>query len=371
MSRSTSHVVFVSALSYLKLSSSLQGTKLFEIFQIPIEIPQKISFLRGNPTFFIRNFENCHFRLVNSKEKHYLCRVIYNKMMSYEQFWQPLTVIYEAGEAKAIARLVLEKRYGLTMADVLCGRAETIDSNELSVLQQRLLTGEPVQYALGEAEFYGRSFHVESGVLIPRPETAELCQWIIASDEHGLTRASKKTVRDNPCSSEIKILDIGTGSGCIACTLAAELPQAQVTAWDISAEALLIAQENAKRTNVHVQFEQVDILITHYSIPVTPYDIIVSNPPYICEKERGSMDRNVVEHEPEVALFVPDDDPLLFYRAIARYAQEALNTDGCLYFEINPLYLKELTEMLHQTGFSHVESKDDQFGKTRFIRACK
>jgi release factor glutamine methyltransferase len=162
------------------------------------------------------------------------------------------------------------------------------------------------------------------------------------------------------------ILDIGTGSGCIACTLAAELPEAQVTAWDISEAALSVARENAKRTNVHVSFEQVDAL----NIPLTPdkWDIIISNPPYICEQERATMERHVLDYEPSLALFVPDDDPLLFYRAIADYARQSLTAGGSLFFEINPLYAEQLKSLLSAMSYHHIEVRDDQYGKPRMIK---
>lgn len=277
--------------------------------------------------------------------------------MTYEEFWKPLTAIYEAGEAKAIASLVMEVRFGLSITDVVCGK--TGDDAEMQALQQRLLTGEPVQYILGEAEFGGRTFHVEPGVLIPRPETYELCQWIM-EEGRGVKEEERKT----------SILDIGTGSGCIACTLAAELPSTQITAWDISDVALRIAAENAKRTNAHISFKKVDILNPQFPILHSQFDIVVSNPPYICNKERATMERNVLEHEPALALFVPDNDPLLFYRAIARYAAKALRPGGTLYFEINPLYVNEMKQMLSEEGFSHTEIRNDQFGKQRFTKSC-
>ena len=279
--------------------------------------------------------------------------------MTFEKFWKPLTTIYEAGEAKAVARLVMEVRFGLSMTDVVCGK--TGDEAEMQILQQRLLTGEPVQYILGEADFGGRTFHVEPGVLIPRPETYELCRWIMVDGRWKMENGRN-----------VSILDIGTGSGCIACTLAAELPDAEVMAWDISDDALRIAAENAKRTNVQVSFEKVDILNTPLLYREglgVGLDLIVSNPPYICNKERETMERNVLEHEPELALFVPDDDPLLFYRAIARYAAKALNPSGALYFEINPLYVNEMLQMLSDEGFSHTEVRNDQFGKQRFTKS--
>ena len=274
--------------------------------------------------------------------------------MTYREFWQPLTAVYGEGEARAVARLVLEMHFGLTMADVLCERLPS--SEELQCIQRRLLDGEPVQYVLGEAEFGGQRFRVSPSVLIPRPETYELCQWCLP-----------------PMLAEWegKVLDIGTGSGCIACTLAAELPKAAVTAWDISEGALAVARENAERTGVHVSFEQVDVL----DIPSARYDekwdIIVSNPPYICEREKATMERHVLEHEPHTALFVPDDDPLLFYRAVSDYAWQTMNSGGTLCFEINPIYYKELEQLLHCRGFAAVGSREDQFGKIRFIKATR
>ena len=285
--------------------------------------------------------------------------------MTYNELWRQLTQVYDDYEAKAIARMVYEVRFGLMPSDLFIGKdtqLSTDDQKLLAEITQRLLTGEPIQYVLGEAEFGGRTFHVEPGVLIPRPETYELCQWIMEE------RRGKKEERRNT-----SILDIGTGSGCIACTLAAELTDAEVTAWDISDDALRIATENAKRTNVHVSFEKVDVLNTSHlnrERPATGLDIIVSNPPYICNKERATMERNVLEHEPELALFVPDDDPLLFYRTIARFAAKTLNPGGALYFEINPLHVSEMQQMLSKEGFSHTEIRNDQFGKQRFTKSC-
>ena len=278
--------------------------------------------------------------------------------MTYRQLWQRLVPVYGEGEAQAIARLIYEVRYGLTLSDLLMGRDSSVPQDELEQIAIRLERQEPVQYILGQTEFCGRTFVVNKHVLIPRPETAELCQWIVLGN--GLQGCKK-------------ILDIGTGSGCIAITLAAEMPEAEVTAWDISEEALKVAKENAKRTNVHVKFEQVDILHLPSSILhlTSAFDLIVSNPPYICNKERETMETNVLEHEPHTALFVPDDNPLLFYRAIAQYGQTALKEGGWLYFEINPLYAEPLQDMLSKMSYHDIEIKGDQYGKQRMIRAKK
>ena len=278
--------------------------------------------------------------------------------MTYKELWQCLTKVYDEGEAKAIARMTYEERFGLTLSDIYLGKDTQLSADnqtELEEIAKRLLQGEPIQYVLGQADFCGRTFLVNEYVLIPRPETEELCHWITSQ---------------RVCPP-VRLLDIGTGSGCIAITLAAEIPQAEVTAWDISAEALEVARKNAKRANVHVSFEQVDVLNSQLSIVNCPFDLIVSNPPYICNKECEAMEPNVLEHEPHTALFVPDDDPLLFYRAIAQYGQTALKDGGWLYFEINPLYAQDICDMLCAMRFCRIEIKEDQYGKQRMIRARK
>ena len=277
--------------------------------------------------------------------------------MTYNELWHLLAPLYGDGEAKAIARLVFEVRFGLSMSDICLGKDTQLSANnqtELKGIADRLLEQEPIQYVLGQADFCGRAFMVNEHVLIPRPETEELCRWITSQgDRH-----------------RVRLLDIGTGSGCIAITLAAEMPDAEVTAWDISAEALEVARENAKRTHVHVSFEQVDALnIPHSSFLTSHFSFIISNPPYICNKERACMEANVLEHEPHTALFVPDDDPLLFYRAIAQYGQIALEPGGWLYFEINPLYAQPLCDMLRMMSYHDIELNLDQYGKQRMIRA--
>ena len=279
--------------------------------------------------------------------------------MCYKELWQCLTKVYDEGEAKAIARMTYEERFGLTLSDIYLGKDTQLSADcqaELEEIAKRLLQGEPIQYVLGHADFCGRTFLVNEHVLIPRPETEELCQWIFTQKEPSLL---------------CKILDIGTGSGCIAITLAAEMPQAEVTAWDISPDALEVARENARLNNVHVSFEQVDALNSQFSILNSQFDLIVSNPPYICNKEREAMEPNVLEHEPHTALFVPDDDPLLFYRAIAQYGHTALKDGGWLYFEINPLYAKDICNMLGAMSYHDIETKTDQYGKQRMIRAMK
>ena len=273
--------------------------------------------------------------------------------MNYEQLCQRLCNVYDTGEAKAIVRWVLDVRFGLSTADIYCGKVTQLSPNdqaELEKIMQRLEKAEPVQYVLGVADFCGRQFYVAPGVLIPRPETAELCH-LIAED------------------GGADVLDIGTGSGCIAITLALDIADAKVTAWDISDDALAIAQQNAKTLGADVSFEKRDAL--NISQTSNIWDVIVSNPPYICRKEAAEMEENVLRYEPDTALFVPDDDPLLFYRHIMNYAASALRQEGRLYFEINPIYADSIVEQLQQLGFADVQKIDDQFGKIRFIKACK
>ena len=277
--------------------------------------------------------------------------------MTFRDFWQPLVGLYVDGEARAIARLVMERRFGLSVTDIACGAVERLDEEELDAVRRRLLTGEPVQYVLGEAEFCGRRFRVGPGVLIPRPETEWLCRKAV---EAVVAISSQRNERNGGGS----ILDIGTGSGCIACTVALET-EAEVVAWDVSDRAIDIARSNAQTLGATVTVEKQDAL--NPPDDALRWDIIVSNPPYICEHEKMAMHENVVGHEPVEALFVPDDDPLLFYRAIARYAVRALRPGGRLLLEINPLYANELQALLTVTGFSGVKIVEDDFGKRRFV----
>ena len=291
---------------------------------------------------------------------------------NYRELCRRLAERYGLDEARAIVRLVLGERFGLSMADILCDKVTELsadDRTDLEKMMLRLENGEPVQYVLGLTMFCGRHFFVKESVLIPRPETEELCRWMVEKRE--ARNEERKT----------RILDIGTGSGCIAITMAAEMPDVQVSAWDISEQALAVARKNADSIGVKVNFEQVDVLNLS-SASQSPLSIgrggggeafthIVSNPPYICDNEKIAMKPHVLEHEPHVALFVPDDDPLLFYRAIADFAIQSLEPDGWLYFEVNPLCIKELKTMLAKKGFENIEVKIDLFGKERMIRAKK
>lgn len=280
--------------------------------------------------------------------------------MSYEELRKRLTSVYDEREAQAVARWVLDEAFGLSLTDICCGKVSQLsadDARRLEAMTRCLEQAEPVQYVLGHAPFAGHSFEVSPAVLIPRPETEELVNWAVQSAE-AMTAAKEQT--------SLHILDIGTGSGCIAISVALALPQATVQAWDISPQALAQARSNAQRLGAQVSFVQQDALQPphHHAC----LDMVLSNPPYICQREAEDMHRNVLAHEPHMALFVPNDDPLRFYRAITRYAVEALRPGGCVLFEINALYAEATRQMMLDEGLSHIETRLDCFGKERFVK---
>lgn len=286
--------------------------------------------------------------------------------MTYSEIWHRIATSYNDGEARAIARILIEELFGLSYADIVCGATEQLSADDtlrLDTAVRRIEQGEPLQHVLGYADFCGNRFCVNGSVLIPRPETewlvdegAKLMDGCVASDE---------TQHKAPHSPK-RILDIGTGSGCIAISLKLRLGDAYVEAWDISEEALRTAQDNADALKAEVVFRKRDALRADNT--AAPWDLIVSNPPYICDSERSAMDDNVLLHEPHTALFVPDDDPLRFYRAIARYALLTLNIGGNLLFECNTRYAEATGKMLSDMGFEEVTVSDDCFGLPRFVR---
>ncbi len=266
-----------------------------------------------------------------------------------------ISATMEEGEAKAVAMLLFEKLFGLSQTDVLMGKAEELEAADVQRLDKcvdRICGGEPVQYVLGKTDFMGMELDVTPTVLIPRPETEELVNEVVNA------LADRKSPR---------ILDIGTGSGCIALAIKQLIPLAEVTAWDISPEALRVARNNAEQLGLDICFEQRDILSTNLSVMSEVFDLIVSNPPYICRQESEEMERRVTDFEPHAALFVPDDDPLLFYRAITRFATVALRTGGQLFFEINRRFGRQVCELMRQAGFEGVTLKTDQFDNPRIV----
>ena len=333
----------------------------------------------------VRHFFVCLFG--REMEKAYFCSMneLYRKM-------KQLLVEggMEAGEAQAVALLMLEKKWGLTVAEVLSGggkgrgrraamtsqqteqeeeekekEKEEEEEEEMLALVRRVAGGEPVQYVLGEAEFCGMELKVRPGVLIPRPETEELVAWAV---EEGKRFADNLTEGKN--WSRLRMLDIGTGSGCIALALARLLAGADVEAWDVSEEALEVARENGERMGVQVRWRRMDVL-DKLEAP-SPFSLIVSNPPYICEEEKGEMEAHVLEHEPELALFVPNEDPLRFYRRIAELGMEGLlASGGALLFEVNRRFGQQVVTMLEGMGYEEVELRKDFFGNDRMVKAIK
>lgn len=280
--------------------------------------------------------------------------------MTYSEIWHRIATSYEDGEARAIARILIEELFGLSYTDIVCGATDQLSADDtlrLDTAVRRIEQGEPLQHVLGYADFCGNHFGVNASVLIPRPET----EWLVDEGERLMNSASNAAP-----SAPKRILDIGTGSGCIAISLKLRLGEAYVEAWDISEEALLTAESNAKALKAEVAFCKRDALRTEES--VAPWDLIVSNPPYICDSERADMDDNVLLHEPHTALFVPDDDPLRFYRAIARYALRSLSNGGSLLFECNTRYAEATGEMMREMGFEDVTVNDDCFGLPRFVK---
>lgn len=268
-----------------------------------------------------------------------------------------LAGLYPKTEIKAFVRLILEHVFGLSYTDQVLQRRKKADEPlKKSVVEvvERLKAFEPIQYILGETEFFGMKLKVNPAVLIPRPETEELISWILEQRTEG-----------NPT-----VLDVGTGSGCIALALKKSFKGAEVWAVDFSQQALQIARENGRKNSLDVNFFQADIL-SWENYEWRNFSLIVSNPPYVRESEKGVMSDNVLKYEPETALFVPDSDPLLFYRRIAEFAQRHLEENGWLYFEINEAFGNETHRLLENAGFCSVETKHDLSGKARMIRCRK
>lgn len=262
--------------------------------------------------------------------------------------------LYPDSEIKSFIRLVMEKVSGLSLTDVLVSPSKKLSEhhcNAIRLIVNRLKLREPIQYVLGQTFFFGIPIQVDNRVLIPRPETAELVELVL---------------KENP-GMEGNVLDIGTGSGCIAIALAVNMPLSKVAAFDVSVDALNVAYDNADANNVLVRFYQYDILKEKEWDDT--FDVIVSNPPYICESEKVEMDNNVKDFEPANALFVDDDDPLVFYRNIADFAQLHLKPNGKLYFEINQKLGGPTSDLLQKKGFNNIEVLSDIYGNERMIRA--
>jgi len=266
-----------------------------------------------------------------------------------------LSPYYSREEITSFTKLIFEKILGLTALQIHLNPPLVITAANLAQIKEilnRLTQFEPIQYILGETEFYNVIIKVNKNVLIPRPETEELVDWIIKENTH----------------SPLNILDIGTGSGCIPIALLISLPHSTVSAWDISEQALILAAENAKINKANIIFKQVDILQPIETPEEEKFDLIISNPPYVTKSEMVQMEKNVTNYEPHLALFVSDNDPLIFYRAIADIAKLKLKPSGRIYFEINERFGTETTTLLASKGFKEITIKKDINGKDRMIR---
>ncbi|MCD8739955.1 peptide chain release factor N(5)-glutamine methyltransferase [Mucilaginibacter roseus] len=279
----------------------------------------------------------------------------------FNNFRQRLAAVYNAQETEALTLAAVAEVTQLGKASIKAFPERELSSEALARLDEiasELQTGKPLQYILGKAEFYGLTFNVNPAVLIPRPETEELVEWVIESvNSRQLAVYSK----------ELSLLDIGTGSGCIAISLKKNLTAADVSAMDISADALQTARSNAMVNAVDVSFIEADVLSAKPD--AAKYDIIVSNPPYVTSVDKQQMHTNVTDFEPHTALFVSDEEPLLFYRAIADYALLSLKKPGMLFFEINENYGNETVEMLAEKGYKNIELRKDMSGKDRMVKA--
>ncbi len=279
-------------------------------------------------------------------------------------FSEKLIPLYGVDEVQSFFRIIVDHYLGLQPVDLVLQKDKKLTESELYQLnnaQERLQKEEPIQYILGETEFYGLSFKVTPDVLIPRPETEELVAWVLES----LKNRKLKTHN----SESVTILDIGTGSGCIAISLAKQLPNAKVYAIDVSTKALAVAKENAAINKVSIEFIIQDILKTA-ELPRI-FDIVVSNPPYVRMLEQEEMQKNVLDNEPALALYVSDTDPLVFYKKIAALAAEKLSKNGLLFFEINQYLGQEMHQLLETENFEAIELKKDLFGADRMIKGKK
>ena len=281
-------------------------------------------------------------------------------------FIDQLTSLYNFEEARNLAWLSISFVCRLNRMQYLAAKQDVLsplDETSLSMILEDLMTGKPLQYILGETEFYGLTFKVNPSVLIPRPETEELVDWIIKD---------VRKEKGNLSSGEFNILDIGTGSGCIPVTLKKNLPAANLMAMDISPDALETAIRNSVLNQAEVRFYLDDILQPGQSeLLNSKFTVIVSNPPYVTNAEKSQMHKNVLTYEPHTALFVEDDDPLIFYKAIAFFAIRQLNPKGSLYLEINENFGKETADLLREFGFEDIDLRTDLPGRFRMIKAIK
>ena len=287
---------------------------------------------------------------------------------------EQLAGIYENGEATNIADLVMEHATGLNKSKRSFKKEEPLTEPQLQELKQynqRLLINEPVQYVLGEAHFYKMKLFVDNNVLIPRPETEELVEWIVNDVKKSGLNVFERKGAESDETKKLKILDVGTGSGCIALALKKEMPKAEVWGCDVSDAALNVARRNGSELDIRVDFQGIDFLDSAQQRSLPTVDIVVSNPPYIPLKDKESMHKNVVDHEPHTALFVQDNDPIIFYKALANFGKIRLYEDGCIYTEIHEGLAKDVIKLFTAEGYNKIELRKDMQGKDRMIKAVR
>jgi release factor glutamine methyltransferase len=304
------------------------------------------------------------------------------RLVEFKNYFQnQLSEIYPDTEIQSFLSIVLEEYLALQRIDLVTRPEFEIASDvllKLNEVVERLKQEEPIQHIIGQTEFFGLPFYVNENVLIPRPETEELVEFIIqevskfqsrkvAESTHSVISNKTHSVISSEVEKSLSFLDIGTGSGCIPISLKKHLSSVEISAIDVSEGALEVAKKNAKLNKVAIHFIQKDILNSSHLDK--KYDVIVSNPPYVRELEKAEMQNNVLEHEPELALFVTDNDPLIFYRKIAELAKDHLKENGMLFFEINQYLGQEMIELLESLGFTNIELRKDLFGKDRMISA--
>jgi len=292
------------------------------------------------------------------------------------EYWlrEQLMDVYDARERSTIAAWIMEKVTGLQRVDRLTQREVPLHVDQLhrlTAIVQRMQMHEPVQYVLGETYFHGLRLYVDKNVLIPRPETEELVEWTISD----VKASGKAVLPDAPTKADktrsLKILDVGTGSGCIALALKKSIPKAEVWGCDISEEALNVARRNGAALDVRVDFQQINILDPEQWNSLPLFDIIVSNPPYIAKQEQGTMQPNVVAHEPHTALFVPNENPLLFYETLVHFGIKKLHTGGALYAEIHEDRGNDMLQLFQNVMYTNVQLRKDMQGKDRMVKAVK
>lgn len=297
------------------------------------------------------------------------------KLFEAEQYLkEQLKALYDEQEAVNIASLAIEHITGFSKTDRVSKKQEQLSGSQSDLLQnhlQRLKTGEPIQYIMNKSWFYGMELYVDKNVLIPRPETEELVKWIIDDIKASGKAVFVKKSTEADETTLLKILDVGTGSGCIALALKKTMPKAEVWGCDVSEEALNVARRNGSTLDIRVDFQGLNFLEEAQQKLLPTVDIIVSNPPYVPLKDKEEMHSNVVDHEPHTALFVSDNDPLIFYKALAEFGKKRLYENGSIYMEIHEGLGQHVINLFRANGYTNIELKKDMQGKDRMVKVKK